>query len=74
MSMCALRFGWKSERRIKTTENDVALVIALADAGYSAKDIADLRPDIGVRTTVSRWLGTPDYFRATDATPEPASV
>lgn len=64
----------KSQRRIKTTEHDVALVIALADAGYSAKDIANLRPDIGVRTTISRWLGTADYFRADTDSRDPVSV
>lgn len=61
----------KSEKRIKTTEDDVALVLALADAGYTAKDIADWRPDIGVRTTIARWLGAADHFRSADRAQRP---
>ncbi len=46
----------RSAARVTKTEQEVAQVIALWDAGYNSREIAELHPWVGVRQTIDRWL------------------
>ncbi|MDF3285051.1 DUF2637 domain-containing protein [Gordonia sp. N1V] len=54
----------KSEGRLTKSERDVARVLALRDAGYTPGEIEAALPEIGVRTTIARWLQRADELFA----------
>lgn len=52
----ALARAVRSAARVTKTEHEVARVIALWDAGYNSREIAELDPWVAVRQTIDRWL------------------
>lgn len=52
----ALARAVRSAARVTKTEHEVARVIALWDAGYNSREIAELHPWVAVRQTIDRWL------------------